>query len=163
MSLSSLIVQREVATMRQVEEALARQVIYGGDLATNLMEVARVDEGILTLLIAQSMDLPPAPAGELPIAQSSVSLVQSKIGSAATVPSKSIKERNFDLSGSINYLSMELSCPSGIASAPWQSTKLNFQTKRQLFLSMNLISKTWKLRAKAAKICSGNCELLRTA
>jgi len=58
--------------MRQVEEALARQVIYGGDLATNLMEVARVDEATLTLLIAQSMDLPPAPAGELPIAQSSV-------------------------------------------------------------------------------------------
>jgi len=28
MSLSSLIVQREIATIRQVEEALARQVLY---------------------------------------------------------------------------------------------------------------------------------------
>jgi hypothetical protein len=66
MSLSSLIVQREVATMRQVEEALARQVIYGGDLVTNLLEVARIDEAVLTGLLAESMRLPAAPAGELP-------------------------------------------------------------------------------------------------
>jgi hypothetical protein len=66
MSLSSLIVQREVASMRQVEEALARQVIYGGDLVTNLLEVARVDEVVLTGLLAESMRLTPAPAGELP-------------------------------------------------------------------------------------------------
>jgi hypothetical protein len=66
MSLSSLIVQREVATMRQVEEALARQVIYGGDLVTNLLEVVRVDEAVLTPLLAESMQLAPAPTGELP-------------------------------------------------------------------------------------------------
>jgi len=66
MSLSSLIVQRQVATMRQVEEALARQVIYGGDLVTNLLEVALVDESILVELLAVSLHLPPAPAGELP-------------------------------------------------------------------------------------------------
>src|ERR1019366_8473060 len=68
MSLSSLIVQREIATMRQVEEALARQVIYGGDLVTNLLEVARVDEGVLTQLLAESMRLTAAPTGELPVA-----------------------------------------------------------------------------------------------
>lgn len=66
MSLSSLIVQRDVATMRQVEEALARQVIYGGDLVTNLLEVARLDEAVLTPLLAESMHLAPAPFGELP-------------------------------------------------------------------------------------------------
>jgi hypothetical protein len=66
MSLSSLIVQREVATMRQVEEALARQVIYGGDLVTNLLEVAKVNEGILVELLAESMRLAPAPPGRLP-------------------------------------------------------------------------------------------------
>lgn len=54
--------------MRQVEEALARQVIYGGDLATNLLEVARVDEAVLTALLAESMQLEPAPPGELPAA-----------------------------------------------------------------------------------------------
>jgi hypothetical protein len=52
--------------MRQVEEALARQVIYGGDLVTNLLEVAKVDEVVLTGLLAESMRLTPAPPGELP-------------------------------------------------------------------------------------------------
>src|ERR1019366_8113031 len=66
MSLSSLIVQREVATMRQVEEALARQVIYGRDLVTNLLEVAQVDEAVLVELLAESMRLVPAPPGHLP-------------------------------------------------------------------------------------------------
>jgi hypothetical protein len=80
MSLSSLIVQREVASMRQVEEALARQVIYGGDLVTNLLEVARVDEVVLTGLLAESMRLAPAPAGELPRASEQVrSLVPREI------------------------------------------------------------------------------------
>ena len=72
MSLSSLIVQREIATMRQVEEALARQVIYGGDLVTNLLEVAQVDEGILVGLLAESMRLVPAPSGHLPEASDRV-------------------------------------------------------------------------------------------
>jgi hypothetical protein len=72
MSLSSLIVQREVATMRQVEEALARQVIYGGDFVTNLLEVAKVDEQAVARVLAESVDLPLAPAGELPIPQTSV-------------------------------------------------------------------------------------------
>jgi hypothetical protein len=54
--------------MRQVEEALARQVIYGGDLVTNLLEVAHVDEAVLTRLLAESMHLVPGPVGELPVA-----------------------------------------------------------------------------------------------
>ena len=52
--------------MRQVEDALAHQVIYGGDLITNLLEVAAVDEVALTTLLAQSMNLAAAPAGALP-------------------------------------------------------------------------------------------------
>lgn len=66
MSLSSLLVQRELATIRDVEEALARQVLYGGDLATNLLEVAKVSEARLTALLAESYGLLPAPFGELP-------------------------------------------------------------------------------------------------
>ncbi len=86
MSLSSLIVQREVATMRQVEEALARQVIYGGDLVTNLLEVARVDEAVLTGLLAESMRLAAAPAGELPSPPEAVrSLVPPEIAVERTV------------------------------------------------------------------------------
>ena len=66
MSLSSLIVQREVASIRQVEEALARQVLYGGDLVTNLMEVVQIPEKILVPLLAESVGLAAAPVGMLP-------------------------------------------------------------------------------------------------
>lgn len=66
MSLSSLIVQREIATIREVEEALARQVLYGGDLVTNLLEVATVNEAQLTELLAESYGMQAAPPGPLP-------------------------------------------------------------------------------------------------
>jgi hypothetical protein len=65
MSLSSLIVQREIATIRQVEEALARQVLYGGDLATNLLEVASVEEWRIAVTFADSYSLAAAPPGEI--------------------------------------------------------------------------------------------------
>src|SRR6266480_748971 len=65
--LSSAIVQRKLATLRDVEEALARQVLYGGDLATNLLEQApRMDERALVALLSETEQLPPAPAGPLP-------------------------------------------------------------------------------------------------
>jgi len=66
MSLSSLIVHREIATVREVEEALARQVLYGGDLVTNLLEVTRLDEAQITPLLAESFGRIAAPSGELP-------------------------------------------------------------------------------------------------
>ncbi|AKV00036.1 Vegetative cell wall protein gp1 precursor (Hydroxyproline-rich glycoprotein 1) [Labilithrix luteola] len=66
MHLSSLIVQREIASIREVEEALARQVLYGGDLVTNLLEVAEVREAALMPVVAEVLGLPPAPTGELP-------------------------------------------------------------------------------------------------
>ena len=92
MSLSSLIVQREVATMRQVEEALARQVIYGGDLATNLLEVARIDEEQLTRLMAESVQLQAAPTGELPIPQERVrALVPPEMASQQTIAPLSLE------------------------------------------------------------------------
>ncbi|HEY2516242.1 MAG TPA: hypothetical protein VGI39_35465, partial [Polyangiaceae bacterium] len=88
MSLSSLIVQREIATIRQVEEALARQVLYGGDLVTNLLEVAKLDEGTLTMLLAESFGLAAATLGPLPMpAESARSLVTPDLASArAMVP-----------------------------------------------------------------------------
>ncbi len=68
-TLSSSIVKNQVATMRDVEEALARQVLYGGDLATNLLELAAVSEAELTRLLAESHGLDPAPVGPLPEAR----------------------------------------------------------------------------------------------
>jgi hypothetical protein len=65
MSLSSLIVQREIATIRQVEEALARQVLYGGDLVTNLLEVAPIEEWRIAVTFADSCGLSAAPPGQI--------------------------------------------------------------------------------------------------
>lgn len=70
-TLSSSIVKHGLATMSDVEEALARQVLYGGDLATNLLELAAVSENALTALLAESHELLPAPVGELPRAAAS--------------------------------------------------------------------------------------------
>jgi hypothetical protein len=71
--------------MRQVEEALARQVIYGGDLVTNLLEVALVDETVLIELLATSVHLSPAPAGELPRAPDAARSMLSPEMAAQTV------------------------------------------------------------------------------
>lgn len=71
-TLSSNIVKREVASVHDVEEALSRQALYGGDLVTNLLELASVSEQRLTHVIAESAGLEPAPAGELPRASDTV-------------------------------------------------------------------------------------------
>ncbi|MGK3964321.1 hypothetical protein WMF38_09120 [Sorangium sp. So ce118] len=46
--------------MRVVEEAIARQVLHGGDLATNVLELGAVRERELTALLAESVGLSPA-------------------------------------------------------------------------------------------------------
>jgi hypothetical protein len=64
-TLSSILVQRGVASMRSVEDAIARQVFHGGDLATNLLEVGGAKEAELTPILAEHAGLPPAPPGPL--------------------------------------------------------------------------------------------------
>ena len=64
--LSSMLLQREVASLREVDEALARQALHGGDLVTNLLEVAHVDESALLSVLSEFHGLPAAPSGPLP-------------------------------------------------------------------------------------------------
>ena len=67
-TVSSLVVRRRLATMRQVEDALARQVLYGGDVVTNLLEVApppATDEVALTQALAESLEIGAAPIDAL--------------------------------------------------------------------------------------------------
>lgn len=64
--LSTLLLQRGVATLADVEAAMARQVVFGGDLVTNLLEVAAVDESKLVEVVADCEGARPAPAGPLP-------------------------------------------------------------------------------------------------
>ncbi|HEV8549701.1 MAG TPA: HEAT repeat domain-containing protein [Polyangiaceae bacterium] len=64
--LSSSIVRQRLATMEQVEEALARQSAEGGDLLTNLLERVSVSEDRVSAALAESFGIEPAPVGELP-------------------------------------------------------------------------------------------------
>ena len=64
--LSTLLLQRGVATLAEVEAALTRQVVYGGDLVTNLLEVAVLDENKLVEVLADCEGASPAPSGPLP-------------------------------------------------------------------------------------------------
>lgn len=65
-TLSSSIVKHNVASVRDVEEAIARQAMYGGDLITNLLELSAVSEAPLAQVLAESYEASAAPAGELP-------------------------------------------------------------------------------------------------
>jgi hypothetical protein len=66
-SLTSLVVDRGLASMRQVEEALARQVLYGGDVASHLLEqIGAGSEAELIKALADQHGLRPAPTGPLP-------------------------------------------------------------------------------------------------
>jgi hypothetical protein len=65
-TLGSAIVKHGVASMSDVERALAHQTMHGGDLATNLLEVAHVSEADLTQGLAAAYGLDPARVGELP-------------------------------------------------------------------------------------------------
>src|SRR6187431_2487658 len=71
-TLSSSIVKHQLASVRDVEEALARQAMYGGDLATNLLELAGVSEERLAELLAESYEVSGAPTGELPMSGADV-------------------------------------------------------------------------------------------
>jgi hypothetical protein len=64
--LSSSIVKHQLATMEQVEEALARQSAEGGDLLTNLLEKVTVSEERVSAALAESFGIEAAPVGELP-------------------------------------------------------------------------------------------------
>lgn len=93
MALSTLIVQRGIATIREVEEALARQVLYGGDLATNLLEVGPIDEAALLGLVAESAGLPTAPVGPLPLADMEVlHLIAAEVASERSFVPLSIEQ-----------------------------------------------------------------------
>jgi hypothetical protein len=58
-TLSSLVAARDVATMAEVEEAITRQVLHGGDFITSLLEIVdRTREPALTGVLADHLGLP---------------------------------------------------------------------------------------------------------
>jgi len=71
-TLSSLIVARHAASIAQVDEALARQVVRGGDLPTSLLELGVIGEATLVPLLAETYGVEAAGVGELAVAAPSV-------------------------------------------------------------------------------------------
>jgi hypothetical protein len=64
-TLSSLVITRQAATIAQVDEALACQVMRGGDLGTCLLELGALKEDALLPLLADTYKLPAVPPGPL--------------------------------------------------------------------------------------------------
>jgi len=61
-ALSSLLVQDLILSVTHVEQILQRQVIYGGDFATNLLEMNLVDEVVLSKYLGRVVRLPVFPS-----------------------------------------------------------------------------------------------------
>ena len=71
-TLSSLIVARHAASIAEVDEALARQVVRGGDLGTCILELGLFGEAELVPLLAEAHGFETAAVGELPVAPPAV-------------------------------------------------------------------------------------------
>ena len=56
--LSSLLVQDRIVTPQQVEEAFQRQVLFGGRIGTNLLEIGALDERIFLVYLSRVTGLP---------------------------------------------------------------------------------------------------------
>ena len=71
-TLSSLLITRKAATIAQMDEALERQVVHGGDLASALLEIGAASESQLLPLLAEAFGILPAALGQLPAASAEV-------------------------------------------------------------------------------------------
>ncbi len=57
-NLGSLLIEQDIITMQVLEEALQRQVIFGGRLGTNLIEMGAVKEETLLKILASQHNVP---------------------------------------------------------------------------------------------------------
>ncbi|MCA9644629.1 MAG: hypothetical protein KC492_28255, partial [Myxococcales bacterium] len=74
--LNSLLVQRGACSMQSIEAAITRQVLRGGDLPTNLLEVSAVPEAALTAALAEISGMAAAPVGVLRAEPSALQIMQ---------------------------------------------------------------------------------------
>src|SRR5450432_3222875 len=71
-TLASLLVARQAASTTQVDEALARQIVEGGDLVTCLLELGTMSEKSLIPVLGEAFGIEPASLGVLPGASQAV-------------------------------------------------------------------------------------------
>jgi hypothetical protein len=67
-TLAAELLRHRAAPIEAVENAMLRQSLYGGDLATNLLELAAIDESVLAEQLALTFELEVVPPGPLPVA-----------------------------------------------------------------------------------------------
>src|SRR5689334_6840346 len=63
--LAQTLVNDGIITAQQVEEVLQRQVLYGGSLGTNMLEVGAIDEAQLLAALGKTYNLPTAGKAEI--------------------------------------------------------------------------------------------------
>ena len=73
-TLAAALLRNQAAPIDAVENAMLRQSLYGGDLATNLLELAVIDEHCLLEQLAVTFGLQMAPPGPLPQASDQLKL-----------------------------------------------------------------------------------------
>jgi hypothetical protein len=73
-TLAAALLRNQAAPIDAVENAMLRQSLYGGDLATNLLELAVIDERSLLEQLAVTFELKMAPSGPLPQASDQLKL-----------------------------------------------------------------------------------------
>jgi len=76
---SRLLVERDVATQDDVEASMANQVLHGGHIGTNLVELGKLDEMTLQRLLSEYLELPVGPAGQLADVTSDLEALLSKV------------------------------------------------------------------------------------
>ena len=67
-TLAAVLLRNQAAPIDAVENAMLRQSLYGGDLATNLLELAAIDEGMLLEQLSIAFEMETVAAGPLAMA-----------------------------------------------------------------------------------------------
>lgn len=68
-TLAAVLVRQRTAPLETVEQAMLRQSLFGGDLATNLLELQSIEEPLLLDAIGMALECPPVspgPLGQIP-------------------------------------------------------------------------------------------------
>ncbi len=97
-TLAAVLVHHKAELLDAVEQAMLRQSFYGGDLATNLLEMGALDEATLLGLLAKALELEPVESGPLPSSDTSLraSVPHEAVTSNGTYP-LSVSSRGVEL------------------------------------------------------------------
>lgn len=82
MGVREALLRSAIASAAQIDEALARQQLYGADIVTNLLELLDLDEAAVQRALSEAYGMAVAPSGELPYAAgSAIELVPRAVAS----------------------------------------------------------------------------------